>query len=178
MYLFVHEVVVATLLYHLQVPVYLFHLLSDRGPVSSSGYYPFSCYHCYFAVFQVDNLSCMFQDGGHVRGRKILPLSQTYEHGAAVPGHHEFIWFFHTEDRYTIGPLYLLECGTDCAGKVAAIVFLYQVDQHLRVRITGEGVPFLQECGLQVLVVFNNAVMYQGNLAMAIKVGIDRKSVV
>src|SRR3990172_8281767 len=171
MYLFVHEVVVAALLYHLQVPVYLFHLLSDRNPISSSGYYSVSGYHCHLAILQVDNLSCVFQDGGHVRGRKIFPLSQTYEQGTTVPGQHEFIWFFHTEDRYTIGTLYLLECGTDGAGKVATVVFLYQVYQHLRVCITGEKVSFLQECGLQVLVVFNNAVMYQGNLAVAIKVG-------
>ena len=134
-------------------------------------------------VLEIDDLLGVFHDGGGVGAEVELFLSacvgtHSDDQGAALPGAHQLVGMLLLQNGDGIGTDDVLQ-RTLYGGEQAAFAFLLgvfnQLHQHLGVGFAAELVAFLLEHGAQGLVVLDNTIVHQREVAALaqVRVGID-----
>jgi hypothetical protein len=124
------------------------------------------------AVAEVDNLVGEAEEGGRIAGKEGLSLPQAKDQGAAEAGGDEQAGVAAADDGQTVGTLELSQGLADGFDQIAIKVGGDEVSDDLGIGIAAEneaiGLELLAEGG----VVFDDAVVDDGKIAVAAEVGV------
>ena len=120
-------------------------------------------------VSDVIDLPGVFQDGRHVGGDIGLPVGDTDDHGAFLPGNPNFTGVVLEHQLQSVGAAntdHGLGNGVNGTDFVFFIVVVHQLDYHLGIGLTVKLVAMLEKLLLQFRVVFNNSVVDAHHLGL------------
>ena len=128
-------------------------------------------------VFEIDHLAGVLHDGGAVGADEVLVVADADEQGAALLGEDDLVGFVGTDDGEGIGAHHIGKGDADGFGEVALLVLVdvvNEVYQHLRVGFAAEDVSALCQLLAESQVVFDDAVMDDGDAAVGgeVRVGV------
>ena len=129
----------------------------------------------HFQVADVVDVPGVFQDGGHVGGQIGLSVLHAQNHGAVFPGHIDFLRVVLEHHRQGVGTPdadHGVVDGVHRGALIFFVVVIHQLDGHFRVRGGVEGVALADQFVLQLLVVFNDAVVHAHHVAVIGAVGV------
>ena len=172
--LFHHEVLIAALFRGFRVPQDFHRLLFDFVPVQVVEGNALGAEPGQFQVAHIINGAGVFQNGRHIRGKKLLAVSGADDHGAVLPGGVDFAGIVLEEHSQSIGAANTNHGMVDGIHRSVGIFFIVVVDEfegYLRVRGGIEGIAVSQELLSKLLVVFNDAVVNAHHVAVIGAVG-------
>ena len=114
----------------------------------------------------------MAQDGGDVAGDEAAPLPVAQDEGAVLADRHNLVGAVGAQDAQGVGPLDAAERPAHGGQQVPLVEILDELGHHLGVGFRGEGHPLGQEKGLQLGVVFDDAVVDHGDPSAAAHLGV------
>ena len=145
-------------LYRLAFDIGYFHALgSEHGDV---------------AIAQEKHVAGVRQDAGNIAGHEAFIFAQAHDDRRSIAGSHDFARILGGENRqgvYAVQPLDGLAHGV--FQRTAVHIFLHQMRHDLCVRLGDELVPFLFQFLLQLHIVFDDAIVDDHDLALAVPVG-------
>ena len=113
------------------------------------------------ALLQRDVGAGVAQQGRNVTGQKVLSLAAAHDERAVLPCAVDHTRPVPEQDGQTIAAPHLSQRAAHGIQRVALIVVIHQLDQHLAVGLTAEFVPFADQIFPQLGVVFDDAVVDQ-----------------
>ena len=127
-----------------------------------------------FQIADVIHVPGVFQNGRHVGGQVAFPVGNADDHGAVLPGGINFLRVVLEHQGQGVGPTHPdhgVVDGIHGGVGILFVVIIHQFDGHFRVRAGIEGVALPQELFLQLLIIFNDAVMDADNKSVVTFVG-------
>ena len=105
----------------------------------------------------------MGQNGGNIGGDEIFSVAMAENQRRTLAGGDDFTGFVGAYDGDTIGTLDLNQGLPDGFGEVAVIMFFDEMDENFGVGIGDDTMSFFLQEGFQGAVVFDDAVMHEGD---------------
>ena len=173
-YLFQHEVGESALLDFVDVDVHLVDAERDGGVLDGFEYHLVALEDGHVVVVEVDDVFGVLDDGGGVGGHEVFALAHADDERAALAGHDEFVRLVLAHDDEAVGSYHFGQCeahghfGVDFAFEVDV---LDEVGEHLGVRLAPEGVAARLQFFFQQGVVFDDAVVHDGEESVHRHVG-------
>ena len=169
-----HEVGEAALLGGGRVPVDAAVLLLQGVQLIVEHIHTLRRQHGDFPVVHIGHVPGVADDGGGVGGDEVLPLPKADDQRAVLPGGNQGVGVVRADDAEGIGPLDAPQAPAHGFQHVPAllVVKLQEVGRDLGVRLGGKLHPLAGEELFQLQVVFNDAVMYQGDFSVPADVGV------
>ena len=128
-----------------------------------------------FSIFEVDYAVGVFDDGGGVGGQEKLVLANTDGQWAALSGSNDGVGIPAVENGYGVGADYLVQ-GQLHGGKQVEVVrhldILDELYKHLGVGAAFEGISFVLQFLFDGGIVFDDAVVYQSQIARCRVMGV------
>ena len=90
-------------------------------------------------------------------------LGRPHHHGCAVARPYQVLGLVGMQHRDGVGTTQLATGGAHRGKQIALVERIHQVNHHLGIGLAGKHVALLAELGAQGFVVFNDAVVHQGN---------------
>src|SRR5690606_10888774 len=135
-----HEVIVAALLDGIQVPLDVRDLLRHLGAAQLHRTMAFRCQHGDLTIVQVDHLARLRQHGSDVaRDVVVVFLAYPAQQRTALARSHQLVRVAAAHDRQPVRAFDLLQRGADGLLERVVVRLLDEVNDHLRVRLTLEG---------------------------------------
>jgi hypothetical protein len=116
----------------------------------------------------------MAQDGGYIAGQEIAAVANAQNQRAVLAHGNNLVRRVGAQDAQRIRAFNPVQAAAHGVQDVRLPVFVevfHQLGDHLCVCLRGEGYPLFLEEIFQLRVIFNDAVMYHGNLAAAADLG-------
>ena len=163
-----HEVRIATLLNLSEVDVHRLHLqllilAEDVHHVQVLS----QTDHGYIAVLQIHHLVRIFHDGAGVGTQEELILADAHHQRTLLAGGDDLRRIILVEHGDGVGTDHLVECHLHGRQQVELLVvldILYQLHQHLRVRVADEVYALRLQFRLQVGIVLDDTVVNDGEV--------------
>ena len=167
-----HEVIEAALFDLLEIPVDLVDLLVGRDVVDGLGDETVAAHRHHLVVVEIDDLLRVLQDGGHVGGEEVLVARDADDERRAVAHADDLVGLLLAHDDEPVGAFELRHGQTHrFLQRTGGLVeLLHQVRDDLGVGLGREEVAFLDEALLQRGIVFDDAVVHDGDVAGAVGV--------
>ena len=163
-----HEVAVAALLGRLHVPLDGLDLARDGRKIFKPHDFV-ACRGCAdnFAVFKKEHLARVGQKGGNVRGNEVFAGADAENERSGHARGIERIGFVLAHEADGIGAVGLPEGGGKGLKEIRRSLpaLLNQIDENFGIRFGVEDIALAQQIVLDLLVVLDNAVMDNGNIA-------------
>ena len=107
----------------------------------------------------------MLQNGRHVGGDVVAVLPVAQQQRGVLPGGDEGVGVVRADDAQGVGPLQPPQAAAHGLQHIAALIVveLQKLGHHLGVGVRGEGGALLEQVILDLLVIFNDAVVHQGD---------------
>src|SRR5690606_14063661 len=118
-------------------------------------------------VVEGEGLRGMGDDGGGIGSDDVLVLAHADHQRRTFAGYHEYVRFLFADDGDRVRAGDFTEGGLHGCFKIALVQLADEVGEDFRVGFGSEDVAFFDEVGLQGGVIFDDAVVDQGN-AMAV----------
>ena len=145
--------------------------------------------HHHVVVVQVDDLGSVLHDGGHVRSEEKLAVAHAQYQGAAAPRADEHAGLVGRDHHDAEGAFQMGQGFRNGLGQIAGssrvgvglVELVDQVDDDLGIGLGLEHHAFLLEGGLDDAVVFDDAVVHHGDIAVHAGMGMgvhDRRRAV
>ena len=112
------------------------------------------------------------QDGGDVAGDEVAPLPVAQNEGAVLADRHDLAGAVGAQDAQGVGPLDAAERPAHGGQQIPLVKILDELGHYLGVGFRGEGHPLGHEKGLQLGVVFDDAVVDHGDPSAAAHLGV------
>ncbi len=173
-YLLEHEMLVSALGDLLQRPLDLLDLLGHRDVVQRHGLHAIASNDGHFVVVEIDYIGGVLDDRRCVGGDDVLPAAHADNQRAALAGDHQLVRFATGDHRDTVGPADLRQSRAHRVLQNRHAVVVEAPDQlteDFRIGIATKDMSLADEELLQFRVVFNDAVVDQGDIAAVIAVG-------
>ena len=161
--LFQHEVGIAALADCLHIPVRRFQLFLHRLSKGIVDLHAVTVQHGDLLVFQQIVIPCVLDDCRHIRGNEALALANAHDQRAFTAHGIHLIRMVGEDDAQRIGALQVTDGLGNRLNGTAVIAVVQQPCHHFRVRVAGEGHALAHEEVFQLLVVFNDAVVHDGD---------------
>ena len=168
-----HEMLVAALLDLPQIPGDLLDLLGDLLVVDGGGGNALGSQGDHLAVVEVDDLARVPHDRRDVRSQVVDALADPHHQRAALAGADDRFGVVAVDDGHAEGPLDHAQGALDGLHQVPVVEVLHQVSQDFGVGLRLEHVALLAELDLQGPVVLDDPVVDEGDLAGAVRMGVD-----
>ena len=167
-----HEVLIAALLGGIDLPVHLADLLLDglHQVVIALDAVPGEDGH--LAVLHIAHLPGVADDGGDIAGQEVAAVAIAQDQGAVLAHGDELVGEVGAQDAQGIGPLDAAQDPAHGLQNVALVEILDELGHHLGVRLRGEGDAVGDEELLQLHVIFDDAVVDHGDLAVLADLGV------
>ena len=125
-------------------------------------------------VFHIADGTGVFQHRRHVGGDEIAPLPIADDQGAVLSSGDQSIGIVGADDAQGVGPLDPAQAAAHGLQHVVALIVMefQQLGHHLRIRVGLEGDALLEQVLLELHIVFNDAVVDQGDLPIGADVGV------
>ena len=169
-----HEVGVAALLRRGHVPVDGAVGLFHRGHLVVEHVHAVGGEDGDLPVVHVGHVPGVLDDGRHVGGDEVAVLPVADDEGAVLPGGDEGVGIVGADDAEGIGALDPPQAAAHGLQHVVALVVveLQQLGHHLRVRVGGEVDALAHQVLLELQIVFDDAVVDDGDPAVLADVGV------
>ena len=161
-----HEVVVAALLRRFDVPDHAGNLLLDRLPGTVIDREMVGRQLRKFAVVDVNHVFRMRNERRNVGGKEVLARADAEDHRSAVFGDEQAIRLVCTQNAEHIAALQPGGGAHHGLLQIAVIVHVDQMHHNFRIRLAVEHIALGQQHFAQLQIVFDDAVMYDGKLAV------------
>ena len=172
-----HEVGIAPLLRRGYIPVHLAALLLHRHQLVVEHVHGIGGQHRDLPVVHVADGAGVFQHRRHVGGDEVAPIPVTDDQGTVLPGGDEGVGIVGADNAEGVGAFDPPQAAAHSLQHIPTLIVveLQQLGHHLRVRIGLKGNPLLQQVLLQLHVVFNDAVVHQGDppVLTDVRMGVD-----
>src|SRR5690606_16738287 len=115
------------------------------------------------AVFQINDLiggTCQCQGVG---SQEILVIAQTHYQGRTLAGTNHTMRLVAAEHSNGVSPFQTAHCTLHSIEQIVVVQVVDQVGNHFSVGLAFKHITLLLQLGAQLVVVFNNAVVHQGN---------------
>ena len=124
-----------------------------------------------FLVLQQRNLPGVAQDGRNIAGGQVFPFAEAQHQGAVLADGPELVRF--APMQHAQGPAALQHARrlTQRLHHVAAVQVMQQMRDNLRIRLGNKHAPLPFQEFPQPLMILNDAIMHQGNVALYIRMG-------
>ena len=123
--------------------------------------------HGYIAVLQIHHLVSIFHDGAGVGTQEELILADAHHQRTLLAGGDDLRRIILVEHGDGVGTDHLVECHLHGRQQVELLVvldILYQLHQHLRVRVADEVYALRLQLRLQVSIVLDDTVVDDGEV--------------
>ena len=169
-----HEVGVAALLRRGHVPVHQTVGLLHRQQLVVKHVHAVGGEDGDLSVVHVHHIPGVLDDGRHVGGDEVAVLAVADDEGAVLPGGDESVGIVRADDAEGVGPLDPPQAAAHGLQHVVAfvVVELQQLGHHLRVRVGGEVDALAHEVLLDFQIVFDDAVVDEGDPPVLADVGV------
>ncbi len=168
-----HEMGIAPLLGRGRVPADAAVLLLQGGSLAVKHVHALGRQHGDLPVVHIGHVPGVPENGRGVGGDKVFPPAESDDEGAVLPGGNQGVGVVGADDAKGVGPLDPPQAASHGLQHISAlpVVEFQEVGHHLGVRLGGKGRPLPGELLFQLQVVFDDAVMYQGNFSVPADVG-------
>ena len=168
-----HEVGVAALLRCGHIPVHQTVGLLHRQQLVVKHVHAVGGEDSDLPIVHVHHVPGVLDDSRHVGGDEVAVLTVADDEGAVLPGGNEGVGVIRTDDAEGVGPLDPPQAAAHSLQHVVAfvVVELQQLCHHLRVRVGGEVDALAHEVLLDFQIVFDDAVVDEGDPPVLADVG-------
>ena len=168
-----HEVGVAALLRRGHIPVHQAVGLIHRHQLVVKHIHAVGGEDGDLPVVHVHHVPGVLDDGRHVGGDEVAVLPVADDEGAVLPGGDEGVGVVGADDAEGVGALDPPQAAAHGLQHIVALVVveLQQLGHHLRVRVGGEVDALAHQVLLQLQIVFNDAVVDDGDPPVLTDVG-------
>ena len=173
-----HKMLIAALFRSLCVPFDGFHFLLDLVPVQVIKRNRPLGQPCKLQIADIIHVSGILENRRHVGGQIAFTAGYPDNHRAVFSGCIDLPGIILEHHRQCIGTpdpdQGMIQC-VHRGAQILLVVIVNQLDCHFRIRLGAEGIPLLGELLPELLIIFNNAVMYRNDVFIiaAVGMGID-----
>ncbi len=168
---FQHKVVIAALFRRLDVPGNAADFLADWLACAVIDLDALRLQLRKLPVLHVNRIPGMRHQGGDIGGEEVLPHPNPQNQRAGLPHHQHRPRCIGAEDSQGVRPMQPGGGFHHSPAEIPVVVHLHQMHHHLRIRLAFKMVAPVGQLPAKLHIVFNDAVVYHGEFAVAAGMG-------
>ena len=167
-----HKVIVAAFFGRVNVPGHVENILMYFGAVHAVDMYSVFLQHSNLAFLQQVIFPRVFQQSGDIGRDVVFTIAQPNQERAVLPYGNQSVRVLAAKDSQRVGSADSFQQPACRLEHIAVVIILKQLCYDLRICFRLERVAFFLQKGFQFQIVFNDAVMHNGNFAVLAVMGV------